>query len=72
MAQDSRVPDIRSDNRPGPHIEVDVFAHEGHVKEGKLTQHGKEFTVLCDEGPQIGGTNTAPTPLAYFTLGIGF
>ncbi len=56
----------------GPHFEVEVVQVHGHLKEGKVTQHGKEFTVLSDEGPQIGGENSAPTPLAYFTLGIAF
>jgi hypothetical protein len=44
----------------------------GHLKEGHVTSQGKEFTVLSDEGPRIGGENTAPSPLAYFTLGMGF
>lgn len=72
MAETSGVPNPVADNRPGPRFEVDVFAQEGHLKEGKLTQYGSEFTVRCDEGPQLGGANTAPTPLAYFTLAMGF
>jgi hypothetical protein len=61
-----------AENRPGPHVEVDVYAREGHVKEGRIQQHAHSFTVMCDEGPQIGGTDTAPTPLGYFTLAMGF
>lgn len=57
---------------PGPHIEVEVVQVRGHIKEGRVTQQGREFTVMSDEGPRIGGENTAPSPLAYFTLGIGF
>lgn len=57
---------------PGPHIQVEVKQVHGHIKEGRLTQQGKEFVVMSDEGPRIGGENTAPSPLAYFTLGIGF
>ncbi|HEY3118881.1 MAG TPA: hypothetical protein VGK54_19230 [Chloroflexota bacterium] len=53
---------------PGPAIEVQVKALEGQVKEGRVRQ----FTVMSDEGERIGGTDTAPSPLAYFTLGIGF
>ncbi len=52
----------------GPAIEVQVKALEGMVKEGRVRQ----FTVMSDEGERIGGTDTAPPPLAYFTLGIGF
>ena len=57
---------------PGPHIEVEVTQVHGHIKEGRVTQQGKEFVVTSDEGPRIGGENTAPSPLAYFTLGMGF
>jgi uncharacterized OsmC-like protein len=56
----------------GPHFEVEVVQVRGHIKEGRITQNGKEFVVMSDEGPRLGGENTAPTPLAYFTLGIGF
>ena len=55
-------------NRPGPSFEVEVAALEGQLKEG----HVRQFTVMCDEGARIGGTDTAPSPLGYFTLGIGF
>lgn len=54
--------------RPGPAIQVEVRALDGMLKEGRVRQ----FTVMCDEGTQIGGTDTAPPPLGYFTLGIGF
>ena len=57
---------------PGPHIQVEVVQVHGHIKEGRVTQQGKEFVVTSDEGPRIGGENTAPSPLAYFTLGMGF
>ncbi len=53
---------------PGPAFEVEVMALEGQLKEG----HVRQFTVMCDEGTRIGGTETAPSPLGYFTLGIGF
>jgi len=34
--------------------------------------HARGFTVYCDEGERIGGDNTAPPPLAYFALSLGF
>ena len=55
-------------NPIGPAFEVEVLALEGQLKEG----HVRNFTVMCDEGARIGGTDTAPSPLGYFTLGIGF
>ena len=61
----------REPGRLGPHKEADVSLHEGQVKEG----HIDGYTVMCDEAIRAGGhggTGTAPSPLAYFTLGIGF
>lgn len=53
---------------PGPAVEVEVRALDGMLKEGQVRQ----FTVMSDEGPRVGGEDTAPSPLAYFTLGLGF
>lgn len=61
----------QGEGRRGPHLEIDVIAREGQLKEGHLEQWGKHFTVICDEGPDS-GTASAPSPLGYFTLGIGF
>lgn len=30
------------------------------------------YTIECDEGRGLGGDNTAPTPLAYFTSALAF
>jgi hypothetical protein len=67
----SYVPLPRDPNRPGPHIVAEVTPLDGQVKEGRVSG----FVVRCDEavreGPS-GGTDTAPPPLAYFTVAIGF
>ena len=52
----------------GPAFDVEVVALEGQLKEG----HVRQFTVMCDEAARTGGTDTAPSPLGYFTLGVGF
>ncbi len=49
-------------------IEADAETLEHMRKEG----HARGFTVFCDEGERIGGDNTAPPPLAYFGLSVGF
>lgn len=49
-------------------IEADARTLDGMLKEGE----SRGFTVRCDESPNLGGTNTAPTPLQYFLLGLGF
>ena len=49
-------------------IEADVVALEKMRKEGTTGA----FTIYCDEGPRLGGEGTAPAPLRYFALTIGF
>lgn len=49
-------------------IEADAEHLERMRKEG----HFRSFTVYCDEGPQLGGDDTAPPPLAYLCLAVGF
>lgn len=41
---------------------------------GKLRKegHARGFTVYCDEAERTGGDNSAPPPLAYFALSLGF
>ena len=34
--------------------------------------HVQGFEVYCDESERVGGEGTAPSPLGYFTAGIGF
>jgi len=49
-------------------LEADTETLERQRKEG----HARGFTVYCDEGERIGGDNSAPPPLAYFGLAVGF
>ncbi len=49
-------------------LEADAETLERQRKEG----HARGFTVYCDEGERIGGDNSAPPPLAYFGLAVGF
>ena len=66
MENRDRVEPAVDPNRPGPFIETESIALEGMLKEG----HVRQFTVMCDEAR--GGTDSAPSPLGYFTLGLGF
>lgn len=49
-------------------IEADTATLERQRKEGQ----SRGFTVYCDEPEAIGGDNTAPPPLAYFCMALGF
>ena len=49
-------------------IEADTATMERQKKEGQA----RGFTVLCDEAERTGGDNTAPPPLAYFAMSLGF
>lgn len=33
---------------------------------------GSTFEMICDEGQYLGGDDTAPPPLAYFSAGVAF
>lgn len=33
---------------------------------------GSTFSIVCDEGAYLGGEDSAPPPLAYFSAGIAF
>ncbi len=62
------VPPPRDTARPGPHIVAEIIPHEGQLKVG----HVQGFTVRCDESERVGGTDSAPSPLGYFTVAVGF
>lgn len=49
-------------------IEADCETLERMRKVG----HVQGFTIYCDESEHVGGDHTAPSPLGYFTAGIGF
>lgn len=49
-------------------LEADAETLERMRKEG----HARGFTVYCDEAERTGGDNSAPAPLAYFSLSLAF
>jgi hypothetical protein len=61
-------PPQRSDDRSGPYFIAEVSLLEDHVKHGRVGG----FSVRCDEGTRLGGSDTAPSPLSYFTVAVGF
>jgi hypothetical protein len=50
------------------HLRVEVETKGGQLKQGAAGS----FTVMCDEGPHLGGSGSAPPPLHYFLLSAGF
>ncbi len=40
------------------------------VRQGEASP--KAFSLVCDEGPHLGGEDSAPTPLMYFVTGVAF
>ena len=47
-------------------------AQAEHLERMRKEGHVQGFTVYCDEAARTAGDDTAPTPLGYFTLSIGF
>jgi uncharacterized OsmC-like protein len=53
---------------PRPLIRAEIQSRGKQLKEGRVNN----FTVMCDESERIGGTGSAPAPLHYFFLSVGF
>jgi hypothetical protein len=49
-------------------FEVRTVKGERQTKKASFDQ----FEIICDEGKNLGGDNTAPPPLAYFAASIAF
>ena len=62
------VPPERDPNRPGPHIVAEIIPLEDQLKVGYV----QGFSVRCDESERVGGRDSAPSPLGYFTVAVGF
>ncbi len=60
------------------HIHVSARTLDGQKKraevwsEGQGRPSGSRFAIICDEGKRIGGDDSAPPPLAYFSAGVAF
>lgn len=56
-------------------VVVEAESLEGMKKRAIVTleqPEGSTFSILCDEGAYLGGDDTAPPPLAYFSASIAF
>ncbi|MEM7541149.1 MAG: hypothetical protein AAF384_06120 [Pseudomonadota bacterium] len=49
-------------------FEVNTVKGERQIKKATFGQ----FEMICDEGINLGGDDTAPPPLAYFAASIAF
>jgi len=54
--------------------EIVTVAAGGLRKQGIIVEPAEtsQFEVFADEGAHLGGDNTAPRPLTYFLLSVGF
>ncbi len=48
--------------------DTETIEGEGQLKLGKH----RHFEVFCDEPERIGGKDSAPQPLCYIAMGVGF
>jgi hypothetical protein len=52
---------------------VDARMVDGSLKTGTVDWDGKShMTLVCDEGPAVGGRGSAPTPLMFFSAALAF
>ena len=54
-------------------FEADVQSVTPFLKLATVTHNGTAHkTFACDEGPNLGGLGSAPTPLMYFSAALAF
>lgn len=52
--------------------EIVLEAEAETLERMRKVGRARGFTVYCDEAERTGGDNSAPPPLAYFALSLGF
>lgn len=57
---------------PGPEMRVHAEAIVRQQKRAVVNGNGIPYEIYCDEGPRLGGDDTAPPPLSYFSAAIAF
>lgn len=56
----------------GVHVSFGITVNKLHdLRFHKQATFGR-FVIDCDEGPNVGGDETAPPPLAYFAASYAF
>jgi hypothetical protein len=54
-------------------FEADVRSVTPFLKLATVSRNGeRHMTFACDEGPSLGGLDSAPTPLMYFSAALAF
>ena len=54
-------------------FEADVTSVTPFLKVATVHRDGRgHMTFACDEGPNLGGLGSAPTPLMYFSAALAF
>jgi hypothetical protein len=54
-------------------FEADVSSVTPFLKVATVHRSGRgHMTFACDEGPNLGGLGSAPTPLMYFSAALAF
>ncbi len=69
MTETEHMDDAQKRLSQGFSMEADVAWLENPMKK---EAHIRGFTFISDEPEFMGGENSAPSPLAYFTAAIGF
>jgi hypothetical protein len=54
-------------------FEADVASVTPYLKLATVSRNGTgHMSFACDEGPNLGGLGSAPTPLMYFSAALAF
>ena len=71
----SELPATQESQKRDLRLEVEAWAAHNMRKEARVSipsHAGATYEIACDEGAWLGGDNTAPPPLAYFSSSIAF
>ena len=69
----SRIPKGDPSTRREITIQVEAETLERQLKRAVIQGGtGSAFEIYCDEGTPLGGDDSAPPPLMYFSAGVAF
>ena len=69
----TRIPSGDTSTRREIVLQVEAETLERQLKRAVVQGGtGSSFEIFCDEGTPLGGDDSAPPPLAFFSAGVAF
>lgn len=74
-AEERAEPDVRPSRTQPIVVRVSADIIDKEMKRAVVAEDvpkGSVFSMISDEGPALGGEDSAPTPLSYFGAAVAF